>query len=276
MRFLARAELRIVLIYAAVGGLWIWLSDGAIESMFGTTEAITRAQNLKGWFFIAITSLLLYGLIRAHFRALDERHRALRESYHQTIRGWIRVMDLRHEETRDHTERVAAMTVAFARAAGVDESELDRLWRGALLHDIGKIGIPDQILIKPGKLDDEDWRVMRTHPEIGRRILSEIEFLEPSTDIPWCHHEKWDGTGYPRGLSGTAIPRDARLFAIIDVWDALSHDRVYKQAWPEEKVLDYIREQAGRHFDPALVDVFLDHYPEIRAAGRSEQVAQNP
>ncbi len=276
MGFQTRPEFRIVVIYAVVGALWIWWSDGAIDAMFDSADAITRAQHLKGWFFIVITSALLYGLIRIHFKALDERHRALRASYHQTIRGWVQVMDLRHEETRDHTERVAAMTVTFARIAGVDHEDLEALWRGALLHDIGKIGIPDRILIKPGKLDDEDWRIMRTHPEIGRRILSDIEFLAPSIEIPWCHHEKWDGSGYPRGLSGPEIPLSARLFAIVDVWDALSHQRVYKPAWPEDRVLAHLREQAGHHFDPELVELFLAHYPEIRAAGRPDALAQNP
>ena len=275
MRFLTHPEFRIVAVYALVGGLWIWLSDGAIDAMFNSPEAITRAQNLKGWFFIAVTSGLLYGLIRAHFQALDERHLALRASYHQTIRGWIRVMDLRHEETRDHTERVAAMTAAFGRVAGLDSDELDVLWRGALLHDIGKIGIPDRILVKPGALDEDEWRVMRTHPDIGRRILSDIEFLRPSTDIPWCHHEKWDGSGYPRGLSGRDIPKAARLFAIVDVWDALSHERVYKPAWPEHEVLEYLRQEAGSHFDPELADLFLRHYDEIRAAGRPEALNRN-
>lgn len=276
MRFVARPEFRIVLVYAVVGGLWIWLSDGALERMIDSPAALTHAQNLKGWFFIAITSVLLFALIRIHVSALDERHSALRQSYDQTIRGWIRVMDLRHRETRDHTERVAAMTLAFARRAGVDGDELDRIWRGALLHDIGKIGIPDRILIKPGRLDDQDWKIMRTHPIIGREILADIEFLAPSADIAWCHHERWDGSGYPRGLAGRDIPLAARLFAIVDVWAALSHERVYKPAWDENDVLDHLKAGRGSHFDPELVDLFLRHYDEIRAAGQPDALAQNP
>ena len=165
-------------------------------------EAITAAQNVKGWFFILITSAMLYLLVQEHFRTLKNKHRELVESYDQTIRGWIEVMDLRHHETRNHTERVTRMTVAFARLAGVNPERLERIARGATLHDIGKIGIPDSILIKPGKLDPDEWALMQTHPDIGRELLEKISFLRPCIDIPWCHHEKWDGSGYPRGLRG--------------------------------------------------------------------------
>ncbi|PKL95074.1 MAG: phosphohydrolase [Gammaproteobacteria bacterium HGW-Gammaproteobacteria-8] len=275
MHFQRQPQVRIVLIYIAVGALWIWFSDRAIEAMFDSPAAITRAQNIKGWTFIIATAVMLYALVRGHFQALQQRHRELTESYDQTIRGWVRVMDLRHEETRDHTERVARMTRSFAAAAGLDENQHEPIWRGALLHDIGKIGIPDRILTKPGALSDAEWDLMRRHPEIGRRILSDIAFLRPSADIPWCHHEKWDGSGYPRGLKGEEIPLAARMFAIIDVWDALSHDRVYKKAWPEPEVLEHIREQAGRHFDPELVEIFLDNYHEIREPEAPDE-AQNP
>lgn len=207
---------------------------------------------------------MLYALVRGHFQALQERHRALTESYEQTIRGWVRVMDLRHEETRDHTERVAAMTRRFAECLGFDEQQQRIVWRGALLHDIGKIGIPDSILTKAGALDEEEWRIMRTHAEIGRGILADIDFLRPCIDIPWCHHEKWNGSGYPLGIKGGEIPLAARMFAIVDVWDALSHDRVYRPVWPEQRVLEHIRDQAGTHFDPEMVGVFLRNYPHIR------------
>jgi len=275
MHFLHQPQVRIVLIYIAVGTLWIWFSDRAIEAMFNSPAAITRAQNIKGWTFIIATAMMLYVLVRGHFQVLQQRHRELTESYDQTIRGWIRVMDLRHQETRDHSERVARMTRRFAAVAGLDKTQHEPIWRGALLHDIGKIGIPDRILTKPGALNDAEWDLMRRHPEIGRQILSEIAFLRPSADIPWCHHEKWDGSGYPRGLEGAEIPLAARMFAIIDVWDALSHDRVYKKAGPEPEVLEHIREQAGRHFDPELVDIFLDNYHEIRDAEAPGE-AQNP
>lgn len=250
--------------YLVVGIVWIYFSDRLIAVSLSSPEAITAAQNVKGWLFILITATMLYLLVQRHFRTLRDKHRELVESYDQTIRGWIEVMDLRHHETRNHTERVSRMTVAFARLAGAKERQLERIARGATLHDIGKIGIPDSILIKPGKLDADEWRLMKTHPDIGRRLLEKISFLQPCIDIPWCHHEKWDGSGYPRGLSGAEIPLAARLFAIIDVWDALTHKRVYKDAWPEQDVLDFIRAQAGQHFDPELVEIFIANYGRIK------------
>ena len=174
-------------------------------------------------------------------------------------------MDLRHRETKDHTERVTKMTVELAKISGItDEKELERIERGAILHDIGKIGIADDILIKPGKLDKQEWRQMKMHPQIAHDILSDIAFLKPSIDIPSAHHEKWDGSGYPQGLKGEAIPLAARFFAVIDVWDALIHPRIYKSAWPEEKVLAHIREQSGIHFDPNIVTLFLENYTQIK------------
>ncbi len=149
-----------------------------------------------------------------------------------------------------------------------DKKDLTHIKRGAILHDIGKIGIPDAILIKPGKLDEEEWSQMKLHPTIGQDILSKIKYLQPSLYtpycIPYCHHEKWNGDGYPRGLKGEAIPLASRFFTIIDVWDALIHTRVYKSAWPEDKVLNYIQEQAGQHFDPAMVKIFIENYDQIK------------
>ena len=270
-------QTRIVLVYLVVGVLWIYFSDRLIAVSLSSTEAITRAQSVKGWLFILVTSVMLYLLVQEHFRAMKKKHRELIKSYDQTIRGWIEVMDLRHHETRNHTERVTRMTVAFARVAGVKPDRLENIRRGATLHDIGKIGIPDSILIKPGKLDADEWHLMKTHPDIGRGLLKKISFLRPCIAIPWCHHEKWDGSGYPRGLRSKDIPLAARVFAIVDVWDALTHKRVYKDAWPEHEVLDHIREQAGRHFDPELVEVFIANYGRIkREAGVEIEIADGP
>jgi HD-GYP domain-containing protein (c-di-GMP phosphodiesterase class II) len=149
------------------------------------------------------------------------------------------------------------MTVLLARAMGVNEEEMVHMRRGALLHDIGKMGIPDDILKKPGPLNDEEWKIMRMHPRFSYEMISPIEYLRPALDIPYCHHEKWDGSGYPRGLKADQIPLAGRIFAIIDVWDALISDRPYRKAWPEEKVLTYLKEQSGIHFDPEVVEVFL-------------------
>lgn len=264
MKIPGSPQTRIVIVYLVVGIAWIWFSDRLIAASLSSPEAITTAQNVKGWLFILITAAMLYLLVQGYFHALNKKHRELVESYDQTIRGWIEVMDLRHHETRNHTERVTRMTVSFAKLAGAEPKHLETIARGATLHDIGKIGIPDSILIKPGKLDPDEWKLMKTHPEIGRRLLEKISFLQPCIDIPWCHHEKWDGSGYPRGLRGKEIPLPARLFAIVDVWDALTHKRVYKDAWPEPEVLEHIRSQSGLHFDPDLVEMFIANYEKIK------------
>ncbi len=149
------------------------------------------------------------------------------------------------------------MTLRIAREMGIREEELVHIRRGALLHDIGKLGVPDNVLFKPGKLTDEEWKVMKRHTTLARELLSPIDFLRPSLDIPYCHHEKWDGTGYPRGLKGNAIPLSARIFAVVDVWDALGSDRPYRLAWSREKVEGYLRDNAGSHFDPEVAEAFL-------------------
>jgi len=274
MRWFRSPQFRITSIYAFVGFLWIYFSDRLIQAAFQSPDSITAAQNIKGWFFIVITAGMLYVLVQEHFRSLKKKHRELIESYDQTITGWMEVMDVRHRETRDHTDRVTRMTVAFAREAGItDEDELTTIRRGATLHDVGKIGIPDAVLIKPGKLDEDEWRIIRKHPEIAADILTRIHHLSPCVHIPYCHHEKWDGSGYPQGLRGKQIPLPARLFAIVDVWDALIHDRVYKAAWPEEDVLAHIAEQAGRHFDPELAELFVRRYEAIRRRARERDCA---
>ncbi len=265
MRVIRVPYFRIVLFYLIAGFSWIYLSDWLVQSIFESPAAITTFQNIKGWAFIIVTALLLFFLIKRDFNALSKANKEVVKSYEQTIRGWVRVMDIRHRETLDHTERVTKMTLELARLSGItNKQELQRIEQGAILHDIGKIGIPDSILIKPGKLNEEEWALMKTHPEIAYEILSKINYLGASMDIPYCHHEKWDGTGYPRGLSGESIPVAARIFAIIDVWDALSHTRVYKPAWAEDRVLNYIREQSSKHFDPVVVSLFLQYYPQIK------------
>jgi putative nucleotidyltransferase with HDIG domain len=168
-------------------------------------------------------------------------------------------MDLRDHETEGHTERVMELTLKLARIMKVgSETQLATIRRGALLHDIGKIGIPDAILLKEGKLTDEEWVLMRQHPQLAHDMLKPIAYLNEAIHIPYCHHEKWNGTGYPQGLKGENIPLTARIFAIIDVWDALTNDRPYRKKWTKQKTLQYIREQSGIHFDPQIVDAFLE------------------
>jgi putative nucleotidyltransferase with HDIG domain len=191
------------------------------------------------------------------FYNLERSNAELELAYDNTIEGWSRALDLRDRETEGHTQRVTEITLRLARQMGVPEAELIHVRRGALLHDIGKMGVPDQILLKPGPLTDAEWAIMRRHPTLAFELLSPIVYLRQALEIPFCHHEKWDGTGYPRGLKGEQIPLLARLFSIVDVWDALRSERPYRAAWPEEKVRAYLKEQADKHFDPQVVDAFL-------------------
>lgn len=191
------------------------------------------------------------------FHKLERSNIKLIQAYDGTIEALSYALDLKDKETEGHSRRVTELTLRIAREMGVKEEELVHIRRGALLHDIGKMGIPDAILLKPGKLTDEEWEIMREHPVYAYQMLSRIEYLRPALDIPYCRHEKWDGTGYPRGLKGEEIPLAARIFAVVDVIDALTNDRPYRKAWPMEKELEYLREQSGKHFDPRVVEVFL-------------------
>lgn len=207
-------------------------------------------KTIAGQAAIALdNSALLQGLRKAN--------EELMEANEATIEGWAEALELRDRETHGHSRRVTTMALEMAEAYGIEGDELDRVRRGALLHDIGKMGIPDTILLKPGPLNDEEFDIMKRHPTIARDLLSRLRFLRDAIDIPYAHHEKWDGTGYPRSLRETAIPLSARLFAIVDVWDALSSDRPYRSAWPEARVLEHIESLAGTHFDPDAVRRFL-------------------
>lgn len=194
-------------------------------------------------------------------RDISDRKQAelsLRMAYDATIEGWSRALDLRDRETEGHTQRVTQITIDLARQMGFSEEEIIHIRRGALLHDIGKLGVADAILHKPGPLDDDEWIKMRKHPEQALMMLSPIEYLRPALAIPYYHHEKWDGTGYPHGLAGEQIPLAARIFAVVDVWDAITSDRPYRNAWPRQQAIHYLQEQAGIYFDPKVVKAFLD------------------
>jgi PAS domain S-box-containing protein len=192
------------------------------------------------------------------FNDLQRSNMELILAYDTTIEGWARALELRDRETEGHTQRATELTLILARAMGMSETELVHARRGALLHDIGKMSIPDSILLKTGSLSDEEWRIMRRHPVYAYELLSPIAYLRPALDIPYCHHEWWDGTGYPRGLKGNEIPLAARIFSLADAWDALNSERRYHPAWPEEQVREHIRSLAGSQFDPAVVDRFLN------------------
>jgi len=192
------------------------------------------------------------------FDNLQRSNRELSEAYDATIEGWARALELRDNETEGHTERTADLTVKLARLFGLSDEELVQVRWGALLHDIGKMGIPDAILLKTDKLNEAEWEVMKKHTVFACEMLSPVRYLRSALDIPCAHHEKWDGTGYPLGLKGEQIPLVARIFAVADVWDALRSDRIYRSSWPVKKVRKHLRSLAGKHFDPHVVKVCLD------------------
>ena len=226
-------------------------------------EWLAFLETLAGQAAIAIFNATL-------IRNIRNSHSQLAVAYDATLEGWVKAIDLRDNETEGHTRRVTEMTLRLARAIGLSDDQIIHIRRGALLHDIGKIAIPDEILLKPGKLTDDEWKVMRQHPILAYEWLGPIAYLQPCLDIPYCHHEKWDGSGYPRGLAGKDIPLSARLFAVVDVWDALSSDRPYRKAWAPDQVHAHIVSLSGTHFDPQIVDAFL---PLLADHGALRQVA---
>ncbi|MCE1254277.1 MAG: HD domain-containing protein [Anaerolineae bacterium] len=192
------------------------------------------------------------------FSNLQTTNLELNQAYETTLEGWSHALDLRDKETEGHTQRVTTMTEQLARYMGMNENALVDIRRGALLHDIGKMGVPEHILLKPDKLTEDEWKIMKTHPKMAYDLLSPIAYLKGALDIPYCHHEKWDGTGYPRGLKREEIPLAARIFAVIDVYDALTSDRPYRAAWSKEMTIDYLNNLSGSHFEPRVVISFLE------------------
>ena len=258
-------QLRTTIVYIVISAVWIWLSDLVLEALVHNPRHLTWLQSMKGWLFVLATGVMLYAMIGHTVRRMAAINRKLVEGNEQSLRVLVDAMDARHKETGDHSGRVMRVAEGLARLAGVQGKALRDLRFGALLHDIGKLALPDAILIKPGKLDAEETALMRTHPRIGRDMLLQVDFLRDAVDIPYCHHERWDGEGYPQGLRGEAIPLAARIFSVVDVWDALSSARVYKPAWPEPEVVSYLRGMAGKQLDPQLVELFLAHLDELKA-----------
>jgi HD-GYP domain-containing protein (c-di-GMP phosphodiesterase class II) len=191
------------------------------------------------------------------FNNLSRTKIELEVAYGATLEGWVRALYMRDAETEGHTQRVTEMTLRLATAMGVSNDKLVHITRGALLHDIGKLAIPDSILRKPGPLNEEEWAIMHQHPTYAYQLLSPISYLKPALEIPLYHHEKWDGSGYPHKLKGANIPLVARVFAIVDVWDALRSDRPYREAWEDDKVMEYLQSETGKHFDPRVVETFF-------------------
>jgi len=213
-----------------------------------------------GLFVFLVTRLTLRALaqIATHEQELQTINAQLVQAYDTTLEGWSHALELRDKETEGHTRRVVRLTVEIAKRFGMRDEQLVQVTRGALLHDIGKMGIADAILMKEGPLTEDEREVMHKHPVYAMEMLSHIAYLQPALEIPYGHHERWDGSGYPQGLRGEEIPLAARIFAVADTWDALVNARRYHEAWPTAKACDHIAAQAGSHFDPAVVKVFLD------------------
>jgi len=214
-------------------------------------EWLSFLETLGGQTAIAIENASL-------FQDLQRSNFELAMAYDATIEGWSHALDLRDKDTEGHTLRVTEMAIKIARAMGVEEDQLIHMRRGGLLHDIGKMAVPDNILLKPEPLTEEEWEIMRQHPQLAYDWLVAIPFLKYALEIPYSHHEKWNGTGYPHGLRGELIPLAARIFTVADVWDALTNDRPYRKAWPPSQAIAYIREKSGTYFDPKVVEVFLE------------------
>ena len=234
-----------------------------VESkLIGVLELFNRTQIQPDDDWLRFLDILVgqAAIVIDHVQLVNELQTAnqdLLKAYDATIEGWSQAMDLRDKETEGHTQRVTELSLELAQEIGFESEALVQVRRGALLHDIGKLGIPDSILHKPGPLSKEEWLLMKGHPELAKNMLAQVEYLKPAMDIPYCHHEHWDGSGYPRGLKGEEIPLAARIFAIIDVWDALTSDRPYRPAWSKEKTLQYIKDQSGVYFDPKILEIFI-------------------
>jgi len=244
------------------------ISKGKVQ---GVLELFHRSamEPDKEWldFLNTLTSETAIAVDNAQlFRDLEKSNLDLAVAYDTTLEGWAKTLELRDRETEGHSQRVLDLTTRISRKLGVGDEELLNIQRGAVLHDIGKMGVPDHILFKEGPLNDEEWEIMRKHPVFAYDMLSVIPFLKKASDVPFCHHEKWDGSGYPRGLKGEEIPIGARIFALVDVWDALRSDRPYRKAWSDDEAREHIKKQAGIHFDPIVVKAF-DEIIEIEQRG---------
>jgi hypothetical protein len=238
-----------ILSIAAVVAIYFLQVYGIFENQI--IASFTRVFIISS--LLVITSLVIW-VVHGSWETYLLR---LRESYDLTLQGWARALEYRDGETAGHTRRVTDLSVALAQSLHLSDEEIRNLQRGAYLHDIGKMAIPDKILLKPGPLTEEEWGFMRQHPVRAREFISEIPYLQPAIQVAYSHHERWNGSGYPEGLCGEQIPLPARIFAVIDNWDALNSDRPYRKAWPREKAIAYLKENAGFIFDPQVVEAFL-------------------
>lgn len=230
----------------------------------GRVDVTVRATDVSNLIpmlvFTVISGLTVWVIMSNEEKNLTQIRQSeteLEKSYELTLYGWAKALEYRDNETEGHSLRVVHLCQKLARELGCSDEEIQTIRRGAILHDIGKMGVPDDILRKNGPLEPGEWDIMHKHPQFGKDMIGEIKFLQPAMSIIFSHHERWDGTGYPQKLKGKDIPLPARIFAVIDNWDALNNDRPYRKAWPQEEVIDFIRRNAGMMFDPDIVDVFL-------------------
>ncbi len=231
------------------------------ERVIGVLEALNKKEGVFTEEDVKIlTAIASQAAVAIENAQLVE---ALQESYESTLEGWAAALDLRDKETEGHSQRVTLLSLQLAQELGMSREDLMYLRQGALLHDIGKMGVPDRILHKHGPLTEQEQAIMRQHPVNAYKMLYPIKHLRPAIDIPYCHHEKWDGSGYPNGLKGEEIPLAARIFTVIDVWDALRSNRPYRQAWSVKKTITYIQQHAGKSFDPQIVNRFVEIIPSI-------------
>jgi putative nucleotidyltransferase with HDIG domain len=265
-------------IFIMVGALFFgkraapYFSAAAIASLFGIVYLEIRGDihptigPTEFDILLPIVILLLVGaafiwvvvgIMEKNLERVKESEAELRTNYDLTLEAWAKVLEYRDRETEGHSRRLVELSSRLAAALGLSTEEIDHLRRGALLHDIGKLAIPDEILLKPGALNDAERRLMQQHPVFAKQMLSQVSFLQPAIDVAYSHHERWDGLGYPQGLKGDAIPLSARLFAVVDQWDALASDRPYRRAWTKEETVAYLQENAGKIYDPQIVSVFL-------------------
>jgi response regulator RpfG family c-di-GMP phosphodiesterase len=250
------------LVFLLVILIGVNLSNIITKPIMDLVEASTKVMN--GDFNVRVTptskdeTAVMAETFNKMINSVNESRVQILESYDITLEGWSRALDLRSEETKGHTDRVLTLMNKMCEILGIEGNKLSQIRRGSLLHDIGKMGIPDNILNKAGKLTEEEWKIMKNHPTFAYELLKDIHFLRPALTIPYCHHERWDGNGYPRGLKGEEIPIEARIFALVDVWDAITNDRVYRKSMCKEEAIQTIKSGAGTHFDPQLTMMFLN------------------
>jgi HD-GYP domain-containing protein (c-di-GMP phosphodiesterase class II) len=265
---------RVTILYFIIAGIYIYTSDRVLLHFFEDAGMLGLFQTYKGWGYVVVTSALLYGLLNNQLKKLlcemEARKKAeieilagreeLARAYEETIKGWGNALNLKEVEVEKHSHHVTELTLQIAQKMNLDEETMAHIKRGAFLHDIGKIGIPDSILLKPGRLTEKEWEIMKMHPVYAYNMLDPIDYLKPALEIPYCHHERWDGNGYPRGLKGEEIPLSARIFAVVDVYDALTSDRPYRKAWSKESAIKHIKNESGKQFDPHIVDLFVEEF----------------